>query len=78
MVASYDLAMGAPQAIGKNPTLDVDLLAIAEPMQSTAAKAEEVHECCVGCGGLNVCAISVVLDCGSCKILDEDRNGQGK
>jgi len=76
-VASYDLAMGGPKAIGKNPNLDVDLLAIAKPTESAGATAERVHECCVGCSGLHVCAISVVLDCGSCKVLDAGRNEQG-
>jgi hypothetical protein len=77
-LGSYDLAMGAPQAIGKNPTLDVDLLAIATPAESAGARAERVRECCVGCGALHVCAISVVLNCGGCKVLDEGGNEHAK
>jgi hypothetical protein len=77
-VGSYDLAMGAPQAIGKNPTLDVDLLAIVTPTESVRAIAKKAHECCVSCAGLHVCAISIVLDCGTCKVLDGDRNEQAK
>jgi hypothetical protein len=77
-VGSYDLAMGAPQAVGKSPTLNVDLLAIIKPAESVGAGTEDARDCCVGCAGLNVCAISIVLDCGSCKVLDEGRDEHAK
>lgn len=74
-VGSFDLTEGSPGSVGKSPTLDVDLIRIAKLDEITV---DELHRCCIACGGVTVCAITVSLDCGSCKLEDQGQNEPSK
>jgi hypothetical protein len=67
-IGSYDLSLGPSTAVGTGPTLDVTLVALVKKAaDAPGVGAVNPHQCCIGCSGLGVCAIKVVLEnCGSC------------
>ena len=78
-IASCVLLRGSPVSTGTNPELNFDLVAIADWTEHPGVMAEARHSyCCIGCEGLQICAIGIVMDCGSCKTREEDQAEQDK